>query len=68
MKKIITLAVAGIFLAFGFAAAVDAKSTVKKPGYQKKTPKMPKEAYKEGAAGGGAITGKVSYGSLVLAH
>jgi len=65
MKKMITLAVAGIFLAFGFAAAVDAKSTVKKPGYQKKTPKMPKEAYKEGAAGGGSITGKVSYGGKV---
>ena len=60
MKKLLTLAVAGVFLAVGFAATADAK--IKKPGYQKKMPKMPKKAYTEGEAGGGSITGKVDYG------
>ena len=59
MKKLFILAVAGVFLAFGFAAVVDAQ--VKKPGYQKKMPKVPKAAYTEGSAGGGSISGKVSY-------
>jgi len=64
MKKLLTLAVAGVFLAVGFAATADAQ--VKKPGYQKKMPKMPKAAYKEGSAGGGSIAGKVAFtGDLI---
>ena len=59
MKKLLTLAVAGIFLAVGFAATADAK--IKKPGFQKKAPKMPKTAYSEGSAGSGSIAGKVNY-------
>ena len=42
MKKLLTLAVAGVFLAVGFAATADAQ--VKKPGYQKKMPKVPKKS------------------------
>ncbi len=64
MKKILTLAVAGIFLAVGFAATSDA--TIKKPGYQKKMPKMPKAAYSEGSAGGGSVTGKIGYSGKPL--
>ena len=41
---------------FGLAAA-DAK--VKKPGYQKKMPKI--SDYAEGSAGGGSVSGKVNY-------
>ncbi len=63
MKKLLTLAIAGVFLAVGFAATADAQ--VKKPGYQKKTPKMQKEAYKEGSAGGGSISGTVNYAGEV---
>ena len=63
MKKLLTLAVAGVFLAFGFAATADAQ--IKKPGFQKKAPKMPKTAYAEGSAGGGSVAGKVSYSGKV---
>ncbi len=69
MKKMFTLAVAGVFLAFGFGAATapTADAKIKKPGYQKKAPKMPKTAYVEGSAGGGSVAGKVAYSGKVPA-
>lgn len=63
MKKLLTLAVAGIFLAVGFSATADAK--IKKPGFQEKAPKMPKTAYSEGSAGGGSVAGKVNFSGKV---